>query len=102
MSRHVYVGNLSPETGEATLRAAFERGARTVVKVTIVTDRTGRRSRGFAFVEMADDEAAAAAIAELDGETIDGRAIRVREGKERPEFQVRPAAEPRGGRRGRR
>lgn len=102
MSRHVYVGNLSPETGEETLRAAFERGGRSVRKVSIVTDRTGRRSRGFAFIEMEDDEGAAAAIAELDGELIDGRPIRVREGKERPEFQVRPANENRGGRRGRR
>ncbi|OYW17613.1 MAG: RNA-binding protein, partial [Sphingobacteriales bacterium 12-47-4] len=54
----------------------------------VITDKFTQRSRGFGFVEMADDEAARKAIAELDGATADGRAIKVTEAKPREE---RPA-----------
>jgi len=94
MTKQLYVGNLSFETTEATLRATFERDGRTVTKVAIVTDHQRGRSRGFAFVEMEDEEQASAAIAAHDGTEIDGRTIKVDQGKERPEY--RPKSESHG------
>jgi RNA recognition motif-containing protein len=85
MTRQLYVGNLSFDTTEATLRATFEQDGRSVQKVRIVTGRRGGRSRGFGFVEMQDEEQAQAAMAAHDGTEIDGREIQVREGKERAE-----------------
>lgn len=89
MTRHVYVGNLSLATTEESLRTAFSKEGRTVTSVAIVTSPRGGRSRGFGFVEMESAEQAAAVITTLDGTEIDGRSIRVREGKERPEIQIR-------------
>ncbi len=79
----LYVGNLSFNTTEETLRAAFEQGGRQVVEVKVVTDRDTGRPRGFAFVEMSSPEDAQAAIADWDGKSLDGRTIRVSEAQER-------------------
>jgi RNA recognition motif-containing protein len=51
----------------------------------VITDKFTNRSRGFGFVEMADEAAAQKAIAELDGATVDGRAIKVNVAKPREE-----------------
>jgi RNA recognition motif-containing protein len=80
----LYVGNLSWDTSQDSLRAAFEGDGRSVKEVTIVTDRETGRPRGFAFVEMASKADADAAIKALDGTTVDGRAIRVNEAQPRP------------------
>lgn len=94
MTRHVYVGNLSPSTSPETLRSEFEQNGRTVAEVALVkSPRTGR-PRGFAFVEMGAEEQAEAVIRELDGTLIDGRPIKVGEGKQRPEFRLRSVPEP--------
>ncbi len=83
MGTNLYVGNLSFETGEASLRTLFEGGGRTVEKVSIVTDRETGRPRGFAFVEMGSPEDTQAAIQEFDGYELDGRNIKVNEAKPR-------------------
>ena len=82
MTKNVYVGNMSFDTTEATLRQAFEAHGE-VTSVNIITDRYSGRPRGFAFVEMADDEAARAAIAALNGQDLDGRTLKVDEAKPR-------------------
>ena len=69
----LYVGNLNFQTTEADLRAAFEADGRQVSEVAVISDRATGRPRGFAFVRMATEEHAKAAIAELDGKELDGR-----------------------------
>ncbi len=84
----LYVGNLTSETPEDSLRLAFSQDGRTVKEVNIISDRDTGRPRGFAFIEMGSDQDAQAAISALDGIEIDGRMIKVNEAKER---------QPRGG-----
>jgi RNA recognition motif-containing protein len=79
----LYVGNLSFKTMESTLRAAFETDGRKVVDVKIITDRETGQSRGFGFVEFASGEEANAAISAMDGQDLDGRALRVNLAQER-------------------
>ena len=83
MGSKLYVGNLSYSTTEADLRSAFESDGRQVKEVAIITDRVTGQPRGFAFVQMATDQDAKAAIAALDGQDLDGRALRVNEAQER-------------------
>jgi cold-inducible RNA-binding protein len=82
MSNRLYVGNLSFNTIEDSLQAAFSRFGE-VSEVKVVMDRETGRSRGFAFVSMADAEGARAAISQMDGSMLDGRALRVNEAEER-------------------
>jgi RNA recognition motif-containing protein len=82
MAKNIYVGNLNYDTTEDTLRELFAAHGE-VASVNVITDRYTGRARGFAFVEMATDEAAAAAIAALDGQTVDGRQLKVNEAKPR-------------------
>jgi cold-inducible RNA-binding protein len=82
MSNRLYVGNLSFHTSEQALQDAFSRFGE-VIEARIVMDRETGRSRGFAFVSMADAEGARKAIAQLDGSMVDGRALRVNEAEER-------------------
>jgi RNA recognition motif-containing protein len=79
----LYVGNLSYNTNEASLREAFGSNGREVASVAIIMDRETGRSRGFAFVEMATPEAAQQAMQELDGQDLDGRTLRINEARER-------------------
>lgn len=88
MTKRLYVGNLSFDTTEDSLMAAFEQDGRKVDSVSIVTDRDTGRPRGFAFVEMGSEADASAAIQALDGTELDGRTLKVNEARERP---------PRGG-----
>lgn len=100
MGSKLYVGNLSYTTSEETLRAAFEEGGRQVQNVSIILDRDTGRSRGFGFVQMASDEDARAAMDALDGFELDGRALRVKEARERDgvsrRSEGRGAPPPRG------
>jgi len=89
MEKKLYVGNLAYNTTEAALQDAFSRVGN-VVKATIIMDRETNRSKGFGFVEMADEESAAAAIAQLNGTQLDGRAIRVAEAQARQDRDSRP------------
>jgi RNA recognition motif-containing protein len=82
MSKKLYVGNLSFETTTTDLEGAFgQYGA--VRQAQIVTDRDTGRSRGFAFVEMADG--ADDAIAKMNGAQFQGRTLTVNEAKPREE-----------------
>lgn len=83
MGTRLYVGNLAYSTTEEGLRNSFGADGRKVASVFIVTDRETGRPRGFAFVEMASDADAKAAIAAMDGQQLDGRALRVNEAQER-------------------
>jgi RNA recognition motif-containing protein len=90
---NIYVSNLSFAVTDEDLRSYFaEYGEVTSAKV--ITDKYTNRSKGFGFVEMSDDTAAQKAIAELDGATVDGRAIKVnvaRPREERPARTQRPS-----------
>lgn len=87
--KNLYVGNLPHSASEADLRALFQPHG-DIQNVTMVTDRDTGRSRGFAFVEMANEGEAEKAIAALNGTELGGRALTVNE--------ARPKTErPRGG-----
>lgn len=83
MGKRLYVGNLPYDTDEASLREAFSQGGGTVERVHIVLDRETQRPRGFAFIEMATDEQAKAAMAAMDGAMFGTRNLRVTEAEER-------------------
>jgi cold-inducible RNA-binding protein len=89
--KNIFVGNLDFGTTEASIRALFEAYGN-VEKVNLITDRDTGRSRGFAFVEMADAAEADRAITALNGSNLDGRALNVNE--------ARPKSEGGGGGRG--
>ena len=79
---NIYVGNLSFDTNENQLQAAFASyGA--VSTARIATDRDTSRPRGFGFVEMASQDEAQAAIAGLNGSELQGRTLTVNEAKPR-------------------
>ncbi len=80
MTQKVYVGNLSYNTTEDTLRTLFgEHGE--IESVNLITDRETGRPKGFAFVEMSTEQAAEAAITALNGKSVDDREIRVDKAK---------------------
>lgn len=83
MGTKLYIGNLSYNTTEESLRAAFESNGRKVTEVSIITDRETGRPRGFAFVQMGSAEDAQAAVSALDGKELDGRMLRVSEARDK-------------------
>ncbi|NLO74837.1 MAG: RNA-binding protein [candidate division WS1 bacterium] len=76
----IYVGNLSYTTTEEALRETFEQFGQ-VDEVSIITDRDTGRPRGFAFVEMGDDDEASKAVGALNGTDLDGRKLAVNEAR---------------------
>ncbi|HEV2884027.1 MAG TPA: RNA-binding protein [Pyrinomonadaceae bacterium] len=82
MGTKLYVGNLSFRTTSEELREAFA-AAGTVESASVIEDRDTGRSRGFAFVEMATPEEAAAAIEQFNGKDFGGRNLTVNEAKPR-------------------
>jgi cold-inducible RNA-binding protein len=90
MSMKLYVGNLSFQTSSEDLQELFAQ-AGTVESASVVEDRDTGRSRGFGFVEMSSKEEGQAAIQQLNGKEVGGRALTVNEAKPR---------EDRGGSRG--
>ena len=83
MGKRLFVGNLSFNTMEDELIAAFEQDGRKVESAHIMVDRDTGRSRGFAFVEMGSDADAQAAIQALNGTDLGGRTLKVNEAMER-------------------
>ncbi|MEN6387001.1 MAG: RNA-binding protein [Phycisphaerales bacterium] len=79
---NIYVGNLSRDVTEDQLKQAFEAYGE-VKSVSIIKDKLTGELRGFGFIEMPSKEQAAAAMQELDGKEIAGRAIKVNEARER-------------------
>ena len=90
MAKKLYVGGLSYDTSDATLKEAFAQ-AGTVESATIIMDKMSGRSKGFGFVEMSSDAEAGKAIEMLNGKELDGRTITVNEAR-----PMEPRA-PRGG-----
>ena len=80
MAKKIFVGNLSFQTTETDLNNMFGAIGQ-VESVQIITDRDTGRSKGFGFVQMADDAAAEKAIAQLNGQEIGGRKVTVNEAK---------------------
>ena len=88
--KNIYVGNLSYKSSEDDLREIFGAYGE-VSSAAVIRDKYTDRSKGFGFVEMANDDEAQAAIDALNGKEVDGRQIRVNEARPRPERS------PRGG-----
>lgn len=85
---NIFVGSLPFSIEEADLRESFEAyGA--VDSVKIITDKFTGRSKGFGFIEMSNDEEAQKAINELNGATVQGRAIVVNKSEPKPEGERR-------------
>jgi|SRR5689334_19615149 len=81
---NIYVGNLSWNLKDQDLSNLFASHGE-VVSAKIVTDKFTNRSKGFGFVEMANDDQAQAAITALNGSEVDGRNIVVNESRPKPE-----------------
>jgi RNA recognition motif-containing protein len=82
MTNNLYVGNMNYDTTQSQLVELFQAHGQ-VSSVNIITDRDTGRPRGFAFVEMATEKAAEAAIAALNGQQVDGRSLKVNVAKPR-------------------
>jgi len=94
--KNIYVGNLSYDATEDAIRSLFETfGA--VDRVSIITDRDTGQPRGFAFVEMTDDEAASKAVEALNGTKLGGRNLNINEARPK---ESRPRGGGGGGRGG--
>jgi RNA recognition motif-containing protein len=83
MAKKIYVGNMSYSTTEDSIRSLFASYGE-VVSVNLITDRYTGESKGFGFVEMAQDEQASAAITALNGRELDGRQLRVDVAQDKP------------------
>jgi len=79
---NIYVGNLSYDVSEETLRQAFEGQ---VSSATIVKDKYSGQSKGFGFVDMPSAEEARSAINQLNGKELKGRTLNVNEARPRTE-----------------
>jgi RNA recognition motif-containing protein len=82
--KNLFVGNLNFRTTEAEIMALFQEFGQ-VTRVHVAVDRETGRARGFAFVEMPNDEEAEKAITGLNGKEVAGRALKVNEARPKPE-----------------
>ena len=80
MTNKLYIGSLSYDTTEDSLKDFFA-SAGTVSSASIIIDKFSGRSKGFGFVEMSNEDEAKKAIEELNGKELDGRSIVVDEAK---------------------
>jgi RNA recognition motif-containing protein len=83
MSKKIYVGNMSYDNDESTLDELFSQYGE-VVSVKVIIDQYTGRSKGFAFIEMANSDEAINAINELNGKEVNGREIKVNEAFDKP------------------
>ncbi len=96
MSKKLYVGNLNFSMGSQDLEELFGEFGQ-VTSATVIMDRETNRSKGFGFVEMANDQEAEAAISGLNGREINGRALTVNEARPREEGSRPPRSGGFGG-----
>ena len=80
MAKKLYVGNLSYNTTDASLKDVFSQSG-TVASASVIMDRMTGRSKGFGFVEFNDDAEAMAAIDMWNGKDLDGRKLTVNEAR---------------------
>lgn len=85
---NIYVANLNYRVQDHELQELFEEYGQ-VSSAKIIKDHESGRSRGFAFVEMPDDEAGMQAINELDGAEVQGRNLKVSKARPRPQMEDR-------------
>jgi len=83
---NIYVGNLSFDVTDDSLKAAFEAFG-TVDSAKVIINKFNGKSRGFGFVEMSNEDEGRAAISELDGKDIQGREVKVNEARPRTDDQ---------------
>lgn len=84
---NIYVSNLGFSSQDEDLNKLFSEYG-TVTSAKVIMDKVTSRSRGFAFVEMPDKQAAEIAIRELNGKMLDGRQVRVSESKAKEDRQI--------------
>ena len=96
MSKKLYIGGLSYSTTDDGLRDAFSQAGE-VISATVMKDKFTGRSRGFGFVEVADEETMNRAIEMFDGKDFDGRTIKVNEARPLEERAPRASFKPRFG-----
>lgn len=82
LGNRLFIGGLSWDTNESSLRGAFEQFGE-LDDVKVITDRETGRSRGFGFVTFVSRDDARRAMGQMDGSMIDGRAVKVNEAQER-------------------
>ena len=100
MGKKLFVGGLSWDTTDDGLRQAFQPFGE-ITEAKVITDRDTGRSRGFGFVTFTGEEEAKAAIAKMDGTSLDGKTIKVNEAQEKsPRGGGRPGGGFGGGGRG--
>ncbi len=86
---NIYVGNLAQAVSEDTLRDLFQEFG-TVTSIKLIKDRETGMPRGFAFVDMPEQQQAQQAITSLDGQELEGQRLRVNEARERDARPSRP------------
>jgi len=96
MEKKLYVGSLSYDTTEDSLKDLFSK-AGTVDSVAVIVDKISGRSKGFGFVEMSSEEEAKKAIEMFNGKELDGRTITVDEARPMKERPFRKFSGPGGG-----
>nr|XP_031536877.1 RNA-binding motif protein, X chromosome-like [Vicugna pacos] len=94
----LFIGGLNPETDEKTLETAFGKYGR-ITEVLLMKDRETSKSRGFAFVTFENPADAKAAARDMNGKSLDGKAIKVAQGLPSPARFLQPFGPrvPRGG-----
>jgi RNA recognition motif-containing protein len=93
---NIYVGNLSPEVTEETLKQAFSAFGE-VSRATVIKDRMSGEPRGFGFVEMSSQEEGQSAIDGLNGQELKGRNLKVSEARPKQDRAERGVGDRRGG-----
>lgn len=89
MAKKLFVGGLSWDTSDATLKQFFSQAGQ-VISANVITDKFTGRSRGFGFVEMSSDEETEKAKLELNGQSLDGRNIIVNDARPQESSDNRP------------